>query len=281
MLHRAHPDGIVAIGQPAHARLVGAIGRAWGRAPFANPPHGAETLLAAEQHEIGMLPAEIAPTLNPATGLPHAYLELTRADHLRLWRDAGPLMMTQSRYAALLVSRHGTWIFSQYEQPPTDPAERHAVASYLWRERAFQRRVRASLATEPAYAAAVTPPALARSHAIFTIWDRIAVHACYGAPRPEWGAPARYRWDRVPTAGGVADLTLAYYRPDHWTLDPWPLTVDALHLTGEGRVLTERFADEDAMRTAFANAPWVRWESHISPASERDSVAVVMHDGRT
>lgn len=112
MLHHAHPDGIVAIGQPAHARLVGAIERAWGRAPFANPPHMAEMLLAAEQHEIGMLPAEIAPTLNRATGLPHAYRELTRADHLRLWRDAVPLMMTQSRYAVLLVSRHGTWIFS-------------------------------------------------------------------------------------------------------------------------------------------------------------------------
>ncbi len=57
-------------------------------------------------------------------------------------------------------------------------------------------------------------------------------------------------------------------RPDHWTLDSWPLAVDALHLTGEGCVLTERFMDENAMRTAFANAPWVRWESQISPCEK-------------
>ncbi len=117
MLHRAHPEGIVVVGQAAHARLVGVVARAWGRPPFALPPCMDETLLAAEQHEMGMMPWEIAPTLNPTTGWPHAYLELSRTEHLALWRDAGPLMRTQSRYAALLVSRHGVWIFSQYERP--------------------------------------------------------------------------------------------------------------------------------------------------------------------
>ena len=160
MLHRAHPEGIVVIGQAAHARLVGVVARAWGRPPFVPPPHMDETLLAAEQHELGMTPWEIAPTLNAATGLPHAYLELSRMEHLALWRDAGPMMRTQSRYAALLVSRHGAWIFSQYERPPDDPAERAAVAAYLRRERTFQTRLRASLAAEPEYREAVRLPAV-------------------------------------------------------------------------------------------------------------------------
>ncbi len=138
MLHRTHPEGTIVIGQPAHARLVGIVARAWGKPPFVMPPCPEETFLAAEQHELGMLPWEIAPTLNPLTGLPYAYLELTRRDHLTLWHDAGPLMMTQSRYAAVLVSRHGVWIFSQYERQPDDPDERAAVAAYLRRERAFQ-----------------------------------------------------------------------------------------------------------------------------------------------
>jgi hypothetical protein len=224
-----------------------------------------ETLLAAEQHELGMIPWEIAPTLNSATGLPHAYLELSRTEHLALWRDAGPMMRTQSRYAALLVSRHGTWIFSQYERPPDDPAERAAVAAYLRRERTFQTRMRASLATEPDYREAVRLPAVRQSHYLFTIWDRIAVHACYGVPVPAWGVPAVYRWERVPTASGPTDLTITSVAPDHWTLDPWPFIADELRLRGEGRLLRERYTDQATMRAALEGAPWVRWEGIITP----------------
>jgi len=266
MLHRAHREGTIVIGQPAHARMVGVVARAWGRAPFWVPPHPAETFLAAEQHEVGMLPWEIAPALNPATGLPHAYLELSRSDHLALWHDAGPLMLTQSRYAALLVSRHGVWIFSQYDRPPDDPDERAAVAAYIRRERAFQSFIRASLATDPEYQEAVRLPTLRQSHRVFTIWDRIAVHACYGVPMPGWGVPAVYRWERVPTADGATDLTLTYVAPDRWTLDPWPLTVDALRLVGEGRLLRDRYPSETAMREGLIRAPWARWESIIAPA---------------
>lgn len=266
MLHRAHPEGTIIIGQVAHARLVGAVARAWGRPPFALPPCPDETFLAAEQHEIGMLSWEIAPTLNAATGLPHAYVELGRMDHLAMWRDAGELMLTQSRYAALLVSRHGVWIFSQYERLPDDPAERAAVAAYLRRERAFQSRIRASLAADPEYRDAVRLPTFLRSHYLFTIWDRMAVHACYGVPVPGWGVPAAYRWERVPTPEGMRILTLTHAAPDCWTLDPWPLTVDELRLSGEGRLLRGRFDDEATMREALRRAPWVRWESAIRPA---------------
>jgi hypothetical protein len=230
------------------------------------PQHPDEMFLAAEQHEIGMLPWEIAPTLNPITGLPYAYLELGQMEHLALWRDAGPLMLTQSRYAALLVSQHGVWIFSQYERPPDDSEERDAVAAYLRRERAFQARIRASLVTEPAYREVVRLPVFLQSHAVFTIWDRIAVHACYGVPVPEWGVAAVYRWERVPTTEGATDVTITYAAPDRWTLDPWPLTVAELRLVGEGRLLRERYENEEAMREALSGAPWVRWESVICPA---------------
>jgi hypothetical protein len=266
MLHRKHPEGTVVIAQPAHGVLVGAVARAWGASPFAVPPHMPQALLAAEQHEIGMAAWELAPTFNPVTGLPHAYTELTLCDHLTLWPDAAPLMWTQNRYAALLVSRHGAWIFAKYEGKPADPDDRAAVVAYLRRERAFQARVRASLAADPDYADAVTLPALARAHYTFTVWDRIAVHACYGVPMPHWGVPATYEWDRVPkTDGGVAALTITHAGQDHWTLDPWPLTVDELRLHGEGRLLRGSATDRDAMLSALDAAPWVSWESRITP----------------
>lgn len=254
------------IAQPAHGLLVGAVARAWAAAPFALPPRLPEAIVAAEQHEIGMAAWELAPTFNAATGLPHAYLELTQAEHLALWRDAAPLMRAQSRYAALLVSRHGAWIFAKYERQPDDPALRAAVATYLRRERAFQVAVRATFGGDPDEAAAVTVPALARAHNTFTVWDRIAVHACYGVPVPEWGVPAAYTWPRVPTPdGGMAPLTIRYAAPDHWVLDPWPLAADMLILTGEGRLLHGPYPDRAAMQAALDAAPWVRWQSCLTP----------------
>jgi hypothetical protein len=267
MLHRKHPAGTVVIAQPAHGLLVGAVARAWGGGPFAVPPHMAEAVLAAEQHEIGMATWELAPTFNPSTGLPHAYIELSIHDHLTLWPDAPPLMHTQSRYAALLVSRHGAWIFASYEGKPADPVDRAAVVAYLRRERAFQSRVRASYVDDPAYVDAVTLPALMRAHATFTVWDRIAVHACYGVPVPHWSVPLSYRWERVPTTdGATAALTITHVAQDRWTLDPWPLAVDELVLRGEGRLLHGPYADCAAMQAALDAAPWVRWESRITPA---------------
>ncbi len=110
-------------------------------------------------------------------------------------------------------------------------------------------------------------PTLLQSHRVFTIWDRIAAHTCYGHPVPEWWVPATYRWERVPTMDGPQDVTITYAAPDHWTIDPWPFTVDTLRLVGEGRLLRERFTDQATMRAALAVAPWVRWESIITPAT--------------
>ena len=265
MLHRPHQGNTIVIGQPAHARMVGVVGRAWGGSGFAVPPQWGEVCVAADTHEIGMAAWEMHPTFNPHTGLPHAYLELSHADHLALWHDVGPLLLSQGRYVALIVSRHGTWIFNGYETPPTDPAERTAVANYLRRERAFQQRMRRSLAEHAAYAEAVTLAALARTRKTFIVWDRIAVHACYGVPGV-WGIPPVYHWEHVPTANGaVAPLTLAFVAPDHWTLDPWPLTVPELRLAGEGRLLGGPYPDTVAMHAAIAAAPWVRWESRVTP----------------
>ncbi len=164
-----------------------------------------------------------------------------------------------------MVSRHGTWIFHRYETDPVDPADRAATADFLREARQFQRAVRTSLAADPAYVAAVTPEALARTRETFVAWDRIGVHACYGVPG---AVPPTYVWDALPTTdGGVASLTLAYVAPDRWTLHPWPLTVPELRLWGEGRLLRGPFPDREAMLAALAAAPWVRWESLITPVS--------------
>ena len=79
MLFRTEPSGVLAISQPTHAWISGQILRAWDEA-FGEP-----LLLAAEQHDIGWLDWETAPSFNPETGRPHLFREIGAAVHSPMW----------------------------------------------------------------------------------------------------------------------------------------------------------------------------------------------------
>ena len=70
MLFRTEPLGVLAISQLTHAWIAGQILRAW------NEALGEPLLLAAEQHDIGWLDWETAPTFDPETGRPHLFREI-------------------------------------------------------------------------------------------------------------------------------------------------------------------------------------------------------------
>jgi len=69
--------------QPAHAWISGQLLRAW-NGNFAEP-----LLLAAEQHDIGWMDWETAPSFNPATGRPHLFREIGASVHAPMWRRGG------------------------------------------------------------------------------------------------------------------------------------------------------------------------------------------------
>jgi hypothetical protein len=123
------PDGddTLCIGQASHAWISGQMARAWAE-PF--EPYE-EVCLAAEQHDIGMAEWDLNPTLNPETGLPHSFMEMPVEVHSRLWLEAPHKLVTQSAYAAALVSMHGTRLYEMRERTPL-------VEDFLERQAAFR-----------------------------------------------------------------------------------------------------------------------------------------------
>src|SRR5205085_1980739 len=107
VLLRKQGDRVIAIGQASHAWMAGQLARAWGNDRFPAPEPREEVCLAAEQHDVGMAECDLRPPLNPATGLPVSFLELPVETAIGLWRAAPSKLVSQSRYAALLVSMHG------------------------------------------------------------------------------------------------------------------------------------------------------------------------------
>ena len=227
----------LAIGQPAHAWVSGQAARAWGNAAFVAPEPWEEVCLAAEQHDIGMAAWDLAPALNPQTGRAYAFAEMPRPVHVELWSHAAERLLAQSRYAALLVSLHGTTLYERY------PATTHLelVAAYLDGQRALQADLRASLGA--------APDEVERNRELLFFWDWLSLALCL-----DW-APAA-----SPELPGAGPLRLEAADGGTLTLDPWPFARPEVRLHAEGRGLPGPFASEAELHAALASAPWTALE---------------------
>jgi len=252
MLYRAIAEHRICITQPTHAWVSGQLAQAWGNEQFgAIAPYHA-VCLGAEQHDIGWLPWEAAPSFNPDTGYPHNFTEVAPEVHTQLWQGAKHLAMPMGRYVALLVSLHGTGLYERFTHWKESPHSTQIVEAFLKQEKAFQQELIHQLEQDPAYAPYVTPAAIARNQRLVATLDALSLMICMGVTKPR-------QLEQVPTATGETSLTLTPIAADpaQLTLEPWCFQADAVTVTFEGRILKEKSPDELTMRDRLATAPWV------------------------
>jgi hypothetical protein len=256
MLLRRDGDAVIAIGQPAHAWVSGQIARAWGNELFGGLDPREEVCLAAEQHDVGMAAWDASPTLNRQTGLPHSFVEMPVEEHARLWSHAHELLLPQSRYAALLVSMHGTSLYEMRDLGKLREREVTLVREYLAGQRAVQEQLLDTLREDPLTAAAAAEHVVARNRRLLWSWDAFSLALCLN-----W---APYTLRGVPAAEGRIDVDLTP-GPDEGTIavQPWPFAAGDVRLRCEGRRLDDRFDDEREMRAALAAAPWETLELRL------------------
>ncbi|HKP91955.1 MAG TPA: DUF3891 family protein [Thermoleophilaceae bacterium] len=237
---RREADAVLAIGQPSHAWLSGQLARAWGNEGFGALEPREEVCLAAEQHDAGMAAWDAAPTLNPDTGLPHSFIEMPVETHVELWSRAWELVLPQSRYAALLVSMHGTALYGMRDLSKLEERQADLVRDYLEGQRVVQRRLRESLDD---------PGSVDRNQRLIWTWDAFSLALCL-----DWSP---HTLSAVPAAGDPVDVELTPAGPRRVRVHPWPFVGDGLRVRTEGRRLEGRFAGEDELHAALCEAPWV------------------------
>jgi hypothetical protein len=177
-------DGVV-IGQPAHAWVSGQLARAWGNASFPRPSPREPFCLAAEQHDVGWADADLSPAVGD-DGRPLSFMQQPRPAHVAIWRGAASRLLAQSRYAALLVSLHGT---SLYERVDATPETAALIRSYLAEQRALQERLIEGLDREE----------VDRNRRLLLVLDRLSLMLCHGNAST---------LEDVPAAGGAVTLRL-------------------------------------------------------------------------
>jgi hypothetical protein len=260
LLLRKQDGDLIAIGQSSHSWISGQLARAWGNPRFGGLEPYEEVSLAAEQHDIGMSLWDLSPSRDPSTGFPQSFMEMALDTHLRLWSAAPQRLLTQSRYAALLVSMHGCRLYEMRDLDRLRPSEAQAVRAYLQEQRSFQQEVLVSLRSDPAVSGSATPELLARNSQLIWTWDYLSLALCL-----DW-APCTLR--AVPSAAGPVDLELSG-QPGHRRLglDPWPFCRAEVIVRCEGRRLTQPSETDEAMRKALAGA---RSETVVFELSARE-----------
>lgn len=251
VLVRTDGNGALVIGQLSHSWLAGQLAREWGNTRFGSVEPRAEIVLGAQQHDIGWARFDRLPMLNRETGLPRSFLDLTIQEHLAIWQDAPDLLVSQSAYAALVVSLHGLSLSSLRSRQAPDDAR--ALQSHLSHERARQ----ADLCRE----LGVTDLQKERVRRQMWAWDGISLALC-----SEWRP---FSVTDVPTVNGATTIELRN-RPDGTaTIDPWPFESQRIEVRCEARRLEHGYEDEASMRKALAQASPITLEFVLSAPSDR------------
>jgi hypothetical protein len=262
MLLREDDRGVLAIGQPSHAWLSGQLARAWGNDTFGQVEPFAEVVLAAEQHDVGWAGRDLEPIWNPETGRPRSFVEMPLDVHLRLWREGPRSLLSQSRYAALLVSMHGWRLYERRDLTKSPPAEADAIRTFLAGEQAFQRELIGLLQADVATAAAARDDVLDRNSLLIWTWDYLSLALCLG-----WASATA---KGAPTVDGHVDMeVLPSPARRRVLIDPWPFQAPSLTVHCEGRRLAPEFGDEQEMRAAFTSAPWETLQLRLAPRAAR------------
>ena len=255
MILRSPEDGTrLLIPQPSHALLSGQMMAAWGAPGFAHPDPAAEVILAAGQHDIAWLSWEAAPTLDPETGLPHAFTGLGPAVHAPMWaRGVEIARAAYGLWPALLISLHGTRIYTQYMNPDRLPAEDHAAID---RNNAKEEALQADWTAKLGAAR----DQVERNSALVAVTDALSLALCFADPDKAGEAPLE--------DGSTRKMKLVRQGPSRWSLDPWPFRDSTLTVRCEAiRLPAEtRWTDEEAMRRDLRDATWSTLAETMVPA---------------
>lgn len=246
MLFRQEDDCVVAVSQPAHAWLAGQIASAWGNDDF--EAQCEEVCLAAQLHDIGFGPWELHPTLNPATGLPHSFLEMPAAIQLPLWTAGIQQLVRFGRYAALLVSMHFTFLAKRIvKDRPGGDAE--LAAEFLEAQEELQTTLITSLRNDFYYGSRSTDAELRRDQEFVSLVDWISLQVLlrFKDPRISREQQARATADKFELAPLNSSGT-------EILLKPWPFKTEALRVVCDGRRLLTTFKDEQSLREGMRAA---------------------------
>lgn len=242
---------MLAISQPTHALISGQLARAWVD-PLCEP-----LLIAAEQHDLGWMDWETAPSFDRDTGRPHLFRDVGASLHAPMWAAGVERALgAWGSHTALLISRHGGVIYRRFsDRHRLDEADAMAARHYLETQDPVERAWAQALGFDE--------QRLESESALIAFVDTLSLALCGELPAPlELDAP------RSDGSLQRSRLSARPGRSFDFDLSPWPFRGTSLVVEGQARALPEgeRFADEASMRR------WLRSPDRVTFTARLTSV---------
>lgn len=130
MIRREINGGWILITQHDHAELSGQIMTHWGNSEFSKPDPYDEVLYAVREHDSGWKEWDSLPKINPETGYPANFTEMSFQDQGDIWRRCYNPYSKDKPYASCLVALH----FSKFSRNNLRKDPGNQVAKSLHKE---------------------------------------------------------------------------------------------------------------------------------------------------
>jgi hypothetical protein len=104
--------GLRLVTQPDHAAFAADLLSLFRLPELVGHPRRAELLRAVRLHDNGWRELDAAPPVDPASGLPHTFLDLPRPLRLEVWERGAARYVDSDPYTALLATEHALTLFA-------------------------------------------------------------------------------------------------------------------------------------------------------------------------
>jgi hypothetical protein len=232
------------------------MARSWGNKDFEPVEPRDRVAWAAAEHDNGWAEWEEAPRLNPKTQRPYTYADIPIDQHREIYRRGIGRAIAHDRYAGLLVSLHGSLLYSRFRSSQAGAQE------FLEEQRGIQRRLVDEMRTDPAVRSFCEEPHLSTNRDLVFGWDTLSLFLCHGAAWvDQLELPGDYHGRRVRVA--VAP------RREGWILDPYPFRTAPLVLSAAALCMERtQFASESELGEALDASTKIGLDFVIEAAGE-------------
>jgi hypothetical protein len=161
----------------------------------------------------------------------------------------------------LIVSLHFYRLCERFHRQHND-SDLSEASQFLREQKAHQENACETLRQDPLFEQAIAPEVLAYHRDLIAVWDLFSLELCRGRLR-------QFQLPGVPFSGGKHIDLLLRQRSEAeklWEVDPWPFAVQSLTTLCEGRVLSQRFTDQEQMREALRSADRTSIQFRLVPA---------------
>lgn len=252
MIHQNDKDFIYLITQPSHAWISGQLASVWGNLLFKSFEPYREVCLTAEQHDIGWLDWENNPQINDKTGFLYNFLEMPFLSHLEIWDKGSRWMMTQNKYAALLVSLHNEFLLDLHDFSKEPPEYEDKAETFRNNEKAFRNSLMKQLDSDPAYKRYIKEPWLSFNQNLIKTWDYFSLLLCMGIDASEIIKEVPVDFETQ------TDIEVSKNGKNSFIVDPWPFKSEVIEVYNEVRKIPKKRYTQEELMEMLKQSPSIR-----------------------